>query len=184
MKNEKFEDAARELDNMTREGFFGDQSAQLLQQKDSETVEQQNYNFFISLYDGVLDKDELNKFIKKFKQLFDAALDVDQEETIQIIISSIKGTDDNPELETLTSYLGYIENHMIMKNDFNKANSENDKSNETRRRLSKTLLADFTDGYEYDMKICAFVLGLFQIINGKNVDLKANTELASSNKLN
>ncbi|SPS07139.1 hypothetical protein [Latilactobacillus sakei] len=184
MENEFFDDAMYDLDRMTRDGYFGEQSKTLLKQRTELSTPEFLYKVFISIYEGEENNSELTEFTTTFLNLFIAGLAVDSGTVSMILTASIVGTKENPGLETLSSYTRYIENNQALKELIKRLKQQKIVLDEDKQAMARNILAFHSDGFEYDMKIFAFLLSILQVINGKNSSMLDNSFLSSSQKIN
>lgn len=186
MENKYFDDAIKELNKLTKQGYFGDKSIKMLEQQSELKTQEARFNEFMAIFEEESNKFELSEYITKFMELFVEGLKMDTDETINIIKTSEIGTVKSPELETLSSYTRYIESNQDAKNLIAelKTYKLTNVPVQYKKRLSTALLALYSDGFEYNMKLLSFVLAILQVANGKDNKMIANMYLSSSQKIN
>jgi len=179
--NDTLASTLEELNSLTREGFFGDKSKELLAQQDKDDTPTINYNSLLAIFDEAEDVSRLVEFTKIFIKLFDAGFKVNQRLVAELIATSIMGNSNFPELETLSSYLRYQESNQIFKRK--SMQLKGSRRSGDRLEVAQTALRTFSDGFEYDMKLFAFLIAILRITNGEDYDLLELSSLTSSQKL-
>ncbi|VDG31932.1 hypothetical protein [Lactobacillus helsingborgensis] [Lactiplantibacillus mudanjiangensis] len=181
MNNDSLTSALKELDGLTKEGFFGNKSQELLAQRSDDSTVKSNYNSLLAMFDEAEDVHRLAEVTAVFIRLFDAGFKRNSQAVADLISTSITGNSEHPELETLSSYLRYQESNQIFKNKVHKL--EGSRLSSDRLEVAQAALRVFSDGFEYDMKLLAFLIAILRIANGKDYDLLELSSLTSSQKL-
>lgn len=101
---------ADELDELTAEGYFGEDIKSLVEKRDSMSTPQYLYEI---IKDWSLETNQFNKLRVKeliliFLELYKEAFSTDQQKTINIINAAFYGLYDNPELEYMSSYEDFV----------------------------------------------------------------------------
>lgn len=187
MNNETAKSAIDSLDWLSKTGFFGETSKKLLQYRNSMTSENYYYEVIASVYAVSGDSALLTQFALKFMQLFTEGLLSDGQQTVDILTALMVGNKDTPGIETISSYTQYLETMQSYKNEIASAQSELAKNQNisvsTKIILAKQLIKVFDEGFEYDMKIMAFMLAIMQLISKNEYNIPNNLAQPSANKI-
>jgi hypothetical protein len=111
----EFYEAADELDELTLEGFFGENARKLLKQRESVTQTEyfsnilDDWNTDLTQYG----KPKVKEFMLLFLGLFLDAYLINSQITVEILASYWKGTKENPELEGVSGYTETIRFHKM-----------------------------------------------------------------------
>lgn len=184
MENEFFNDAVYDLDRVTKDGYFGEQSKRLLKQRSELPTSEFLYNAFVSIYENEENNSKLTEFATTFLSLFATGLMVDDDSIIKILTASMIGTEEDPGLETLSSFSRYSMANQALKELIAHLEQQRIVSDGDKQNMARSILALHSDGFEYDMKLFTFLLSILKVINGKEPDMGVNSSLSSSQKIN
>lgn len=170
--------AVEELDVMTLQGYFGEESKQLIMKRDSIEI-----NDF--LFECVKSIFESNQFGKKnivdvtmlILNLFIDGIKINGQETVDVIMAFFKGTEENPELESMSSYGEFLRIHVEFKKLNNEMRYKRNITNMDKKKLGSKILSSYSKGVELVGKVFTHLLTIEQIINGKEYDLLKNSFL-------
>lgn len=187
MTNKNVESATDSLDWLTGEGFFGKTSKDLLEHRSSVSPTNFYYEVIASIYADIGDKSSLNQFALAFMNLFTEGLSVEAQETIDLLTALMVGDKNNLGIETISSYAQYVESMQSYKNEVFSAQSKMKLGQSipvaTKISLAKQLVRVFDEGFEYDMKIMAFMLAIKQMVLKKKYDILKNLAQPSARKI-
>ncbi|MBP5809471.1 hypothetical protein [Lactiplantibacillus argentoratensis] len=179
-----FQASVTELDELVKNGDLGETSSDLLKKREKLPSDQFLYLSFLSIY-GNSDLDiRVANFTEEFLGLFTEAIMADAEATDQIIAASIRGTNDHPELETMSAMEKFLIDKQSMTNKIRTLKGQKNASNFELKELGNITLRNYSNGFEYAMKIFIFLIGLERVIQNKPYDLSGTASLTSSQKLN
>lgn len=169
---EKFPDykeAAKEIDELSLEGFFGESAKELTLSRD---ILGQAEFFSACLDDWIVDenqygKDEVKRLIIVFIKLYTESIAEGGQKAIDAITSFIRGSAENPETECLSSFTEFIRLHVETKKLMRyPANSQTVPSLSEKKRLGSSLSNTYSKGVELISKILNACIMLLEISKG------------------
>lgn len=138
----------------------------------------QNVDFYKK--SGVMDI--VRKYTKAFLDIDNDALNVNENETLDAINATMTGTHENEALEMSSSFFDYI------KNAFSFLSKKEPDPNNIQEKLSlnnygKDMANLFAEGYEINLKLITFVIGIINISKNKDANLEKVSKIAGKGKL-
>lgn len=182
--NEILSNAIQELDAFTKEGIFGEKSQELLSERDSIPADEFMFHAIMSIYEDPDFDLGMHQFTITFMNLFVEAMLVDADKLKDIIKASMVGEDEHPELETMSSYTRYMLSKKGQEQLLDELERGTEGSALRRLNFANGILRNYSEGFEYVMKLFTFILGIEQLINDKKVDLSLISRQNAGNKLN
>lgn len=166
-----FEEASREMDLLSLEGFFGDNAKILTLSR--ETLKQSEY-FSACIDDWIYDENQFGKIEVKqlilvFLKLFVNSIEVGGQKSIDTLTSFIKGTKEHPEIECLSSFTEYIRLHVETKKLMKSSRTEIP-TLATKKKLGASLTNTYSKGVELISKILNACIILLEISQGIESD--------------
>ena len=164
---------ANELDELSLEGYFGKESKELVERRDTlDTVD-----FLVECIDGwIQDKEQYGKekvkeLILIFFELYTSVLQIHGQKAIDVLTCFWKGTPDNSGTESLSSYMEFLrintEFKIILSNIQNKPNvTISDK-----KRLATSVITAYSKGVELIGKILTPCILLEEIEQGQESNI-------------
>lgn len=176
---EQFYNAASELDMLTIDGVFGQFALDMLEQRESLDTAEYCYKCLLDMFEepqyGV---ENVIGIIFRLLKLYSDALNVLPQEPVDVLTAFLKGTEDHPELECLSSYSEFVHANVLYKNMVKELGSKSNVSNSEVRGLAASLLSTYSKGVELVGKAYTQLLTLVQIISNKPHDLYKNSLLS------
>ncbi len=169
---EKFSDykeAAKEIDELSLEGFFGESAKELTLSRD---ILGQAEFFSACLDDWLADKnqygkDEVTQLIIVFIKLYTESIAEGGQKAIDAITSFLRGSTENPETECLSSFTEFIRLHVETKKLMRyPTNNKTVPSLSEKKRLSSSLSNTYSKGVELISKILNACIMLLEISKG------------------
>ncbi|WGU92038.1 hypothetical protein QJQ58_15610 [Paenibacillus dendritiformis] len=180
-----FVDAANELDELSLEGFFGEETRKLVEQRD--LIYQTDY-FVKILDDWISDNKQYGKpnvksFMMLFLKLYLDAVQTNPAETIDILTEYWRGTKDNPELEGISGYMEaarFIQEAKLILAAFQ--NKQELKMSEQKKVMAAFITA-YSKSIECIGQILVPCIRLVKLVNGEQVDAISIMRLTLYNKV-
>lgn len=166
-----FEEASREMDSLSLEGFFGENAKKLTLSR--EILKQSEY-FTACIDDWISDENQFGKIKVKqlilvFLKLFVNSIEIGGQKSIDAITSFMRGTKKHPEIECLSSFMEYIRLHVETKKLMISSKTEIP-SISTKKRLGASLTNTYSKGVELTSKILNACIILLEISQGIKSD--------------
>lgn len=170
-----FEEASREIDSLSLEGFFGENIKKLTLSR--EILKQSEY-FAACIDDWIYDENQFGKIEVKqlilvFLKLFVNSIEVGGQKAIDTLTSFMQGTKEHPEIECLSSFTEYIRLHVETKKLMKSSRTEIP-SIATKKKLGASLTNTYSKGVELISKIlnaCIILLEISQGIESDEVEV-------------
>lgn len=171
--------AVQELDEITIEGFFGNIPKQLVLKRDS----MDNNDFLYESIHSIFSNDQYGKeniieVVNLLLHMFAESFKIGGQEVVDIMTSFYKGTKDNPELESMSSYVEYARNHMEFKNLNDQLMNKETITIADKKNLAGKILSVYSKGVEMVGKSFTQLLSIQQIINGQKYSILDNSFLS------
>lgn len=184
MGNNLFDREIENLDALTKSGVFGSEARNLLKKRGNISTQEFIYLSFCSIYeDPDFDRETLPYTID-FLDLFSDGQSANPQAMVDIITTSMVGDKKSPQLETMSSYTRFLTEHQIFKNNLSEMSKERNVDALKRIELANSILHDYSNGFEYCMKLFTFIIAIARVISGKEYDLQLIDKQPSANKLN
>jgi hypothetical protein len=163
-----FQEATREIDELSLESFFGESAKKLTLNRD---VIGQAQFFSACLDDWVADKNqygknEVKQLILVFIRLYTQSIEVGGQKAIDAITSFLRGSTENPEIECLSSFTEYLRLHVETKKLMRMPDSQSTPSISEKKRLGAALSNTYSKGVELISKILNACIILLEISTG------------------
>lgn len=182
-KNDLAEQSTNDLDDIIREGFFGDVSQDLLKKRDAIPrnvfLNDSISEIFSEWNDG---KQAVAGITFRLINLYCDSLPHSPQEVIDTLNSFIMGTEDNPELENMSSYLEYMTAHQAWKNFFEE-HREQVLSDAKKRQQAMSILDAYTKGVEFVGKIFTQLIAIERIRREEPYDIYKISEMTIYKKI-
>jgi hypothetical protein len=185
MDNEIFTSALDELNTLTEEGFFGEESKALLENQQTNTMPQTHYQTLLSIFNDVENQQILVDYTNVFIRLFSKCLKNRDNDLAKLISTSIKGSIDYPMGESLSEYTRYLETKKIYTNSLAEVSSRGRGrfTSADKVKIANNALNTYSDGFEYVMKLFTYVIAILKNSNGEDYDLAKISYMTSRQKL-
>ncbi|WP_147007326.1 hypothetical protein [Companilactobacillus nantensis] len=184
MGSNLFDSEIKNLEALTKSGAFGSESQNLLKKRGEISTQEFIYLSFCSIYDDPNFDYETLPYIIDFMDLFREGQSTNPQAMVDIITASMVGDKNNLQLETMSSYTRFLTEHQILKNNLSEMSKERSVDPLKRIELANAILHDYSNGFEYCMKLFTFIIAIARVVNGKEYDLQIIDKQPSSNKLN
>lgn len=160
-----FIEAAKEIDVLTLEGFFGNAAKELVLSR--ETLEQAQF-FSACLENWFLDKnqygkDEVKKLIFLFLKLYAVSIQSGGQNAVNTITYFLTGNPENPETECLSSFTEFLRFHTEAKNYIHHIKGQITVSSSEKKRLGGALSIAYSKGVELISKLLSTCITLIEI---------------------
>ncbi|MCG3315200.1 hypothetical protein JI528_14540 [Listeria monocytogenes] len=159
----RFEQYAKELDIYSKEGMFQDSIKSLMEKRDEIDLDDylnESLNLWIQSNEQI-GKKNVAKIIVTFLSLITRAINVNEEETVNTLKTFWFGTNEDPNLEFMSSYTEYVRlksNQDKMISNFSSQMSYSDKKN-----FASTIIQNYSKGVELVGKTYKTYLALAKI---------------------
>ncbi len=189
MDNKKrFYSTANELDELTEEGVFGEETQKLVAKRD--TMSRNDYLFEILSEWNKTDqigKDKVKYFIKdQYLDLYFKAFSVDPQGTVDMLTMFWYGSEDNPDLECFNSYLESAQLFSDVKSYLDDLVAKGNVKQSEKRRSRSLLLNSYSKNVELANKALAFLICIHKISAGNkdNINILEELNLTLFQKIN
>jgi len=170
-KNYLANQATDELDDITREGFFGDVAAELLEKRDTISRNDFLYDSVAEIFSNSNDSRQgIAGITLRLIDLYCEAIPHNPQEVIDVLNSFIMGTDVNPELENMSSYLEYMTAHQGWKNFFAE-HAGQVLTDAQKRQQGMRILGAYTKGVEFVGKVFTQLIAVEKIRREETYDI-------------
>lgn len=185
MDNEIYTLALDELNILTREGLFGEESKVLLENQLTNTMAQTHYQTLLSIFNDIDNQQLLIDHTNIFIQLFNKCLKNKENDLAKLISTSIQGSIDYPMGESLSEYIRYIETKKIYTDSLAEVSSRSQEmiTSADKVKVANNALSTFSDGFEYVMKLFTYVIAILKNSNNESYDLAKISSITSRQKL-
>ena len=162
-----FFEAAKDIDGLTIEGFFGDSAKELSLNR--EVLGQAKF-YSACMEDWLKDtnqygKAEVKKLIFIFLKLYAVSIQAGGQKAIDSITCFLIGNPENPETESLSSFTEFLRYHVEAKNFINGIKGKINVSLSEKKRLCGALSVAYSKGVELISKILNTCISLLEIAN-------------------
>lgn len=180
----EFYEAADELDDLIRDGLFGEGALKNLEIRDSVSIEEYLVHIFDNwLSDGdQIGKDNVKDLIKQFMEFFMETYRLKPQATIDILTEYWRGTPDNPELEGMSGYTEAIRFHREAVNGVKQLNGQNDKSSDVKRAVGLYITA-YSKWVEHVGQILVPCIKIALLNNQKDINENKIMKLTLNDKI-
>ncbi|MBC1334732.1 hypothetical protein HCA00_14365 [Listeria booriae] len=179
----RFMDLAKELDEYSKEGMFSDSIKKLVEKRDElDSLDYLNESLLLWLegHDQV-GKEQVAEMIQAFLSLIIEGIRVDSTRTIETLQSFWFGTEDNPELECMSSYTEYVRKKASYDALLPELSSES--SYAKKKHFSMEALSTYSKGVEFIGKIFTPLLVLGKIIDEEDYSLYKISQMTLHEKV-
>lgn len=159
-----FLNAAEELDQLSLEGYFGEDIKRLVEDRDTVSVNEHLYSS-LKLWlddDTQFGKDNVKEYITIFFKLYLDAFKVGGQEAIDVISSFWQGTKDNPEIECFSAYTEFSRLFTETKIILNELPKSAMKLSQLKKAIS-SITSTYSKGVEFIGKILTTCIVLKKI---------------------
>ena len=182
-KNYLANQATDNLDDITREGFFGDVAAELLEKRDAVPRNDFLYDSISKIFNSNNDgRQGVAGITLRLVDLYCEAIPHKPQEVIDVLNSFIMGTDVNPELENMSSYLEYMTAHQGWKNFFAE-HAGQVLTDAQKRQQAMSILEAYTKGVEFVGKVFTQLIAVEKIRREEPYDIYKIARLTIYKKL-
>ena len=171
-KHPYFIEAAKEIDVLTLEGFFGNAAKELTLSR--ETLDQAQ--FFSACLDNWLQdenqygKEEVKKLIFIFLKLYAVSIQSGGQKAINSITHFLIGNPENPETECMSSFTEFLRFHVEAKNYIHQIKGKVNVSSSEKKRLGGALSIAYSKGVELISKLLTTCITLLEISKSLEVN--------------
>ena len=163
-----FTEAAKELDQLALEGFFGNTAKKLTLSRD--TMERSQF-YSACLDDWVSDtnqygKPEVVKMIFVFLKLYIESIQKGGQKSIDALTHFMTGVPENPETECLSSFTEFLRLHTEVKIMISETKQTSFISDSAKKRLGGALTNSYSKGVELISKMLTTCITLLEISKG------------------
>lgn len=184
-KDEIYELAQQELDELIDSDFFGEDVKNLTHKFD----DMENYKYFAENLDLWIEdknqygKDEVKSFIILFSKVIKQAFESDQKETSKQLINFFRGSEDGIHEEKISSYSEILISHKTYLDEIKRLDGQNISIGD-KKRIAQLLLDAYCKGFEFISKIFNLVIILNCISEGKKIDFPKINKMSMFEKCN
>ena len=182
-KNPLVNDAAEELDNITREGFFGNESVELLKRRDSLPRNDFLYESLIPVFSN---SNMANRAVAgttlRLIEFYLEAIPHSPQEVVDTLTSFINGTESNPGLENMSSYSEYIVAQQSWKNCIS-GHEGQVLSDSQKRQVAMSLLNAYSKGVELIGKVFTQLIVICKIQKGEQYNINKIAKMTIYEKI-
>lgn len=184
-KDEIYELAQQELDELIDSDFFGEDVKNLTHKFD----DMENYKYFAENLDLWIEdknqygKDEVKSFIILFSKVIKQAFESDQKETSKQLINFFRGSEDGIHEEKISSYSEILISHKTYLDEIKRLEGQNISIGD-KKRIAQLLLDAYCKGFEFISKIFNLVIILNCISEGKKIDFPKINKMSMFEKCN
>jgi hypothetical protein len=183
-KYNEFEEAGNELEELSMEGYFGDDIKELTSRSNDLTL---NEYLFLSVKLWIDDKkiygkNEVKEFISLFLELYDSASKINPVEVVSVLTAFWQGSKENPEAETMSSYSEFTRIFTETKTMFKNSKGKQLKLHE-KKSMGANVINTYSKGVEMIGKVLNSCLALAEISNKNQYDLFKISKLTIYQKI-
>lgn len=184
LKNEFYNLAIEEMDLLVLDGFFGEVTKTLVSKRDSMKMN----DFLFESYENIMNsvgigKENMIYLTKLFLNLHIKSISVSSQETLDLLNALFVGLDDQPELESFSSYSEYLRHHMEYKHMNNQIISKEICNDSDRKNVATKALTAYSKGVEFIGKSFNQLIIEQEIINKNEYDYSEIYMLTIHNKI-
>lgn len=166
-KYPNFFEVAKDIDELTLEGFFGDSAKELSLKR--EVLDQAKF-YSACMEDWLKDsnqygKAEVKKLIFIFLKIYAASIQGGGQKAIDSITYFLIGNPENPETENLSTFTEFLRYHIETKNYINEIKEKINVLPSEKKRLGGALSTAYSKGVELISKILNTCISLLEIAN-------------------
>lgn len=168
MSKKRFYSTACALDELTKEGVFGEEIKELVSKRDSMPRNDYLYKVLLDWnMSEQIGKEDVKDLIKMhYLKLYFNAFDVDPQGTVDMLTMFWYGSDENPDLECFNSYLESVHLFSNMKNYLNELTKKEKVSLSEKKTGRSMVLNSYSKNVELAGKILAFLICVQKISAG------------------
>lgn len=182
-KNYLADQATNELDDVTKDGFFGNVSQELLIKRDTLPRNDFLYDSIAEIFSSSNDgRKNVAGIALRLIDLYCEAIPHGSQEVIDVLNTFIMGTNENPELENMSSYLEYMTAHQAWKNYFVEHVGQV-LSDAEKRQQAMSILDAYTKGVEFVGKIFTQLIAVERIRREDCYDIYKISEMTIYKKI-
>lgn len=184
-KYQEFYKAAKELDELCQDGFFGERAIQLTNMRDGSM----NIDLFKTFIDDwINDNNLLNKeftaiLILVFFKLFTCSYKIKAQLTVDTLSGFIRGYPENPESENLSSYTEFLRSKIESSNLAHHILKSNNIKTSDRIKFGDNLISTYSKGIELINKMLTPCIILLKINSGESFDILKINDMSLSQKI-
>lgn len=185
---ERFYSTAQELDELTKEGVFGEETKELVAKRG--TMSRNDYLYEI-LSDwnktDQIGKNDVKKFIKMdYLDLYFKAFKVDPQATIDMLAEFWYGSEEHPDIECFNSYLESVQLFSDVKSYLDELVAKGNPKHSEKRRSRSMLLNSYSKNVELANKALAFLICVQKISvdDKEKIDILEALNLTLFEKIN
>lgn len=182
--NDYFNQAADELDMITQEGFFGRKAKLLVEKREDTPTSEFLFECFMNIFsEPQYGTKNTIGIMFTLAKLYSEAISAKQQDAVDVLTAFMKGTDDHPELECLSSYSEFLSRHVESKQVLSEIQAKIAATTVDKKRLASSVLTAYSKGVELVGKVFTQLLTLEQMIHGQPHDLYQNSLLTIYKKI-
>lgn len=180
----EFYEAADELDELIRDGLFGEDAIQNLERRDSISLEDYLVHIFDDWMNGKeqIGKGNVKDLIRQFVDFFAEAAQKKPQETFDILTEYWRGTPDNPELEGMSGHTEALRFHREAINGVKQLQGRNNNSSDI-KRLAALYISAYSKWVEHVGQILVPCIKLALLINEKDYNENQILRMTLNNKI-
>lgn len=180
-----FFEAANELDELTLEGFFGEATRKIVEQRDF--LSQTDYFVFL-LDDWLSDNTQYGKanvkaLIILFLQIYIEAIKVDPVTTVDSLATYWTGTKDNPELEGISGYMEAVRFNQEARRALDEIQTNTDRKTSDYKHAMSSSITAYSKMVEYIGQILVPCIRLVKATHGEHMNSLDIMKLTLHNKI-
>lgn len=163
-----FIEAANELDELSLEGLFGEDTRKLVEQR--ELVSQTDY--FVTILDEWLSEtDQYGKpvvkgLMKLFIHLYIEAIQKNPGEAVEVLAAYWRGTKDNPEFEGISGYTETVRYNQEAKRIIAELEAKSERKMSEQKHAMASFITAYSKSVEYIGQILVPCIQLVKLANG------------------
>ena len=176
MNDEKFNDflqAVNELDDLSLEGYFGEEVKGLVQRRDNlDTTD-----YLVECLDNWIKdkeqfgKDKVKELMLIFFELYTNALKIEGQKAIDVLTCFWKGTSDNPGIECTSSYMEFARINAELSLILSEIQRKSNTAISDKKKIATAVITAYSKGVELIGKILISCILLEKIEQGQELKI-------------
>ncbi len=189
MNDEKFNDflqAVNELDDLSLEGYFGEEVKGLVQRRDNlDTTD-----YLVECLDNWIKdkeqfgKDKVKELMLIFFELYTNALKIEGQKAIDVLTCFWKGTSDNPGIECTSSYMEFARINAELSLILSEIQRKSNTAISDKKKIATAVITAYSKGVELIGKILISCILLEKIEQGQELKIMEIYDLTLYKKIN
>ncbi|MCC8435416.1 hypothetical protein HP567_012750 [Brevibacillus sp. M2.1A] len=163
-----FIEVADELDELTFEGFFGEDVRSLVKERDFLSQEE----YFVKILQGwnsdleQYGKNTVKQYMIMFMDLYLNTIKINPQKAIEILSAYWRGTEDNPELAGISGYSEAVRYHVDAMNLLREFSQKEPRKLSEKKLIASSFITSYSKSIEYIGQILVPCLQMAKLTNG------------------